>query len=144
MWRQVSTSVFLGFLALSVVTLAALGCDEGGSMSITGMEPVVGHTQGDQPVRIFGSNFRQDIGYTVYFGAKKAGTVTILSEKIILATTPGRNEEGHVDVTIRADDGSAFRMPKGFEFKEMSSSDVVGGLGEAAAAKEEEKGNLPY
>jgi len=118
-------------------------CESQGEMAVLDVDPKVGHTVGDQPVRIIGRNFRQDIGYTVYFGATKAESVTILNPETILVTTPDRTDEGKVDITIRADDGAAFRIKEGFEFKEMSGS-VVGGLGESRDVKKAEKGNLPY
>ena len=118
-------------------------CEKGGEMTVLDIDPKVGHTLGDQPVRIIGANFRQDIGYTVYFGAAKAASVTIQNPETILVTTPNHVAEGKVDVTIRVDDGAAFRIPDGFEFKQMAGS-VVGGLGETGETKKEEKGNLAY
>lgn len=112
-------------------------------MSVKDINPKVGHTQGNQPVTIMGENFRRDIGYAVYFGANKASNITILNPNTLLVTTPGRMETGPVDVLIRTDDGKTFRLPKGFEFKQMSGS-VVGGLGESTKVKKEEKGNLPF
>ena len=50
-------------------------------MVILDVNPRVGATQGEQPVQILGQNFRQDIGYTVYFGTKKAGQVWTDEEK---------------------------------------------------------------
>jgi len=128
------------FLALFALFCA---CESEGEMAVLDVDPKVGHTVGDQPVRIIGQHFRQDIGYTVYFGSAKAGTVTILNPETILVTTPNRTDEGKVDITIRADDGTAFRIKDGFEFKQMSGS-VVGGLGETGEVKKEEKGNLAY
>jgi hypothetical protein len=129
--------------ALLAVLAVFCACESKGEMAILDVDPKVGHTVGDQPVRIVGRHFRQDIGYTVYFGATKAATVTILNPETILVTTPNRVDEGKVDITIRADDGTAFRIKDGFEFKQMSGS-VVGGLGETGEVKKEEKGNLPY
>ena len=144
MTRHASASIFAGFFALLLFSVLVLGCEsEGGEMTILDLDPKIGHTQGDQPVRFIGKNFRQDIGYSVYFGANKAASVTILNPELLLVTTPSRVEPGSVDVTIRADDGTAFRIPAGFEFKEMAGS-VVGGLGETGEVKKEEKGNLPY
>jgi hypothetical protein len=112
-------------------------------MAILDVDPKVGHTQGEQPVKITGRNFRQDIGYTVYFGPRKAGTVTLLDPNTILVTTPTRAQEGPVDITIRIDDGNAFRIKDAFKFEDMGGS-VVEGLGETGPAKEDEKGNLPF
>jgi hypothetical protein len=130
--------------ALSLIgSFAMLGCDSEGPMAITDLNPKVGHLGGDQPIRILGNNFRQDIGYTVYFGTRKAGSVTILDPNTILVTTPSQTAAGPVDVTIRSDDGSAFRIPGGFRFEDMAGS-VVGKLGDATEVKKAEKGNLAY
>ncbi len=132
-------------LLLSVGVLlggVAWGCgDEGGEIAITDVQPRAGATQGDQPVKILGRNFRTDIGYTVYFGNQKAGSVTILDPDTLLVTTPQREETGAVDVTIRADNGPAFRVAEAFRYEDMSGS-VVEGLGGGAAASK--KGNLQY
>jgi len=118
------------------------GCDEGGGeIAITGINPRVGPLQGDLPVKITGRNFRTDIGYAVYFGNNRATSVTILDPETLLVTTPETPEPGDVDITIRADDGPAFRVPAGFRFEDMGGS-VVEGLG--AGAQKAKKGNLAY
>jgi len=122
--------------------LAALSCKGGGDVTILDIDPKVGHTQGDQYVKIVGQNFRQDIGYTVYFGTKKSAQVTIVDPETLLATTPSGAKTGQVDVMIRADDGNAFRIPGGFKFEDMGGS-VVEGLG-TGGVKKEEKGNLKF
>jgi len=48
---------------------------------------------------------------------------------------------GPVDVQITADDGTAFRIPAGFMYEDMSGS-VVEGLGEGAKGKK--GGNLAF
>jgi hypothetical protein len=125
-----------------LAALAALSCKSGGDVTILDIDPKVGHTQGDQYVKIVGQNFRQDIGYTVYFGTKKSAQVTIVDPETLLATTPSGSKVGQVDVMIRADDGNAFRIPGGFKFEDMGGS-VVEGLG-SGGVKKEEKGNLKF
>lgn len=110
-------------------------------MDISDVQPRAGATQGDQPVKISGQNFRTDIGYTVYFGNKKSQSVTILDPETILVTSPQREEPGEVDITIRADNGPAFRIAKAYKYEDMSGS-VVEGLG--AGATGAKKGNLQY
>ncbi len=127
---------------LSSVAMTAAGCGGGGEMAILDVDPKVGHTQGDQYVKIIGQNFRQDIGYTVYFGSKKSAQVTIVDPETLLAVTPTGEKPGSVDILIRADDGNAFRVTQGFKFEDMGGS-VVEGLG-TGAVKKEEKGNLKY
>lgn len=132
-----------GLLRAGVVAglLVVGACDKGGEVAILDLDPKVGATQGDQPVKLVGQNFRQDIGYTVYFGTKKASSLTIFDTETLLVTTPSGVDPGTVDVMVRADDGNAWRLPKAFEFKEMGGS-VVEGMGKAAEAKK--KGNLAF
>jgi hypothetical protein len=121
-------------------TVLAWGCDEGGGMAVTGLNPRAGHVAGDQTVEILGKHFRADIGYTVYFGKAKAKSVTIRSSESIVVKTPS-NDVGAVDVTVRADDGNAFLLKQAFKYEDMGGS-VVEGLGETGKAKD--KGNLQY
>ena len=128
------------FIAAVIAPLA--GCNKVGEVTILDVDPKVGATQGDQYVKILGKNFRQDIGYTVYFGTKKSAQVTIVDPETLLATTPTGAKAGSVDVLIRGDDGNAFRIPQGFKFEEMGGS-VVEGLGSGGVNKKE-KGKLAY
>ncbi len=122
------------WLGLSMILLAA--CDSGGQMTILDVNPRVGSTQGDQVVQILGKNFRQDIGYTIYFGTKKVSTLTIRDPETMELLTPAGVAPGKVDIMIRADNGDAFRIPQVFTFQ------AAGGA--AAGTKKEEKGNLAY
>ncbi len=132
---------FAFFAAIAVVVLSA--CDGNKELSIDNIDPRVGHTQGDQPVRITGKNFRADIGYTVYFGNKKAATVTLLNPKTLLVSSPSREDAGDVDITIRADDGQAFRIDKGFRYENMGGS-VVENLGEPGSRPKAKDSKLAY
>lgn len=127
-------------IAAVIAPLAA--CNKAGDVTILDIDPKVGATQGDQYVKILGKNFRQDIGYTVYFGTKKSAQVTIVDPETLLATTPTGAKVGSVDIMIRGDDGNAFRIPQGFKFEDMGGS-VVEGLG-TGAVKKEERGKLKY
>ena len=129
-------AVMLG-LALPIASLG--GCEDDGKMNVTGINPPAGHIAGDQTVQILGKHFRTDIGYAVYFGNAKASQVSIRSEEMLIVTTP-QHEAGPVDVTVRADDGNAFRMKQAFKYEDMGGS-VVEGLGENAAKK---SGNLAF
>jgi len=130
-------------LGLFAALLLISACESGGEMAILDLEPQVGHTQGDQYVKILGANFRQDIGYTVYFGTKKSKQVTIINPETLLVTTPSRMAAGKVDIMVRADDGNAWKIPQVFEFQDMGGS-IVEGLGEAAEGAKEKKGNLAF
>jgi hypothetical protein len=128
-------------LIAGLVGALLAGC-KSGEMAILDINPRTGHTQGDQPVHIVGKNFRQDIGYTVYFGTKKTTSVTIRDPETIEVLTPTGMPEGKVDIMIRVDDGSAYRVADAFSFKNMGGN-VVQGLG-SPPSKKSEKGNLAY
>jgi hypothetical protein len=124
--------VVLSFLALGASSL--IGCESGGEMMILDLEPKKGHTNGEQPVRIIGKNFRQDIGYTIYFGNKKAPSIALRNPETIDVTTPTGMSPGPVDISVRADDGNAFKIVQAFTFEEMQQ----------AGPSEEKKGNLKF
>jgi hypothetical protein len=132
---------FAGWCLLALLGPLA-GCKSGGDVAILDIDPKVGHTQGDQYVKIVGKNFRQDIGYTVYFGTKKSAQVTIVDPETLLATTPSGTKPGPVDVLIRGDDGNAFRITNSFKFEDMGGS-IVEGLG-TGNVKKQDKGNLAF
>jgi hypothetical protein len=130
-------------IAAAFVCIGTFACDSAGEMAILDVNPRVGATQGDQPVHIIGKHFRQDIGYTVYFGTKKTGSVTIRDPETIEVMTPNGMPEGKVDIMIRADDGNAFRITDAFTFQNMGGTNAVGGGVPGGPAKED-KGNLAY
>lgn len=123
MTRSVAYVVSIAALAGSLA-LAACGGDK--ETVITAIEPQTGPTNSEQPVKIMGQNFRPDIGYTIFFGTKRASTVTILSPETILAVSPRRDEAGPVDITIRADDGNAWRIAEGFRYEEGTQGPAGG------------------
>jgi hypothetical protein len=135
-------TVFLGVVMVAAAALVS-ACDKGGEMAILDVQPRVGAMQGEQPVRILGKNFRQDIGYTIYFGTKKTSAVTIRDPETIDVVTPAAMPEGKVDIMIRADDGNAFRIADAYTFQDIGGN-VIQGLGAPGAPKKEEKGNLAY
>ena len=138
--RSKLASALLLSLALSVGGL--LGCGgEGGEMEILTVDPRNGATQGNQPVKIGGRNFRTDIGYTVFFGTKKSTQVTIIAPETLLVMSPPMDEPGTVDITIRADNGAAFRIADVFEYQEVSGG-IVDRIGSGPA--KQDQGNLAY
>lgn len=121
---------------------AVIGCDSGpGEVKILTMEPRVGPLHGEQPIKIGGKNFRTDIGYAVYFGNQKSPQVTILDPNTLMAVAPSGSEPAEVDVQIRVDDGSAFRIVKGYRYEDQGGS-VVEQLGSGPAKAKE--GALAY
>lgn len=135
-------TVLIGLLSIAASGSIA-ACESGGEMAILDVNPRVGHTQGEQPVRILGKNFRQDIGYTIYFGTKKTSSVTIRDPETMEVVTPSGMPKGPVDIMIRADDGNAFRIVQAFTFEDMGGS-VVEGIGGPATGGKQDKGNLAY
>jgi hypothetical protein len=123
-----------------LVALPLLGCEGSKEMKIKGLNPQAGHIAGDQTVEIVGENFRTDIGYTVYFGDARAKAVTIRSTEALGVTTPA-GVKGPVDVTVRADDGNAYKIKQGFRYEDMGGS-VVEGLG--TTGQSNKKGNLAF
>ncbi len=118
---------------------AGCGASEGDTV-ILNVDPRAGATIGDQPIKILGQHFRNDIGYTVYFGSKRAGNVTILNPETLLAVSPQVDAPGPVDITIRADNGPAWRISKAFKYEDMGGS-VVEGLGEQTGPNSAKKQN---
>lgn len=128
-------TVVLATLASSVLAIGVAsfaGCGGGEQTDIFDINPRAGATQGAQPVKILGQGFQTDIGYTIYFGLKKADNVTILDDHTLVAMTPQTDQTGDVDVMIRADDGPAWRVTKGFRYEDMGGS-VMEGVGQEGA-----------
>ena len=119
-----------------------LGCGGDGEMEVRDLDLKIGAMKGDQLVKIQGQNFRSDIGYTVHFGDKKAQSVTIVDPKTLVVVTPQQLKAGSVDVTVRADNGTAYRIRNGYKYEDMRGS-VMEKLGEGAA-NPKTKGNLAY
>jgi hypothetical protein len=119
---------------LASLFVAACG-EEGGEIAILDIMPREGSVVGDQPVQVKGANFRPDIGYRVYFGNRRATSVTVLDPETLLVVTPERSEEGPVEITILADNGPAFQVSGGFAYRDTSAQ---------AEAAQKTKGNLAY
>ncbi len=128
-----ATLALLGWVGS--VAVGVSGCEgEGGELAVLNLEPRAGASQGEQPVRITGTNFRQDIGYTVYFGPKRALQVTIMDDTTLLVATPP-SDPGAVDVVVASDDGPAFRIVDGFTYNNQGGN-VMEQVGEGAEAEE--------
>lgn len=109
-------------LALATIGLGACGGAEGGELEVTNIQPRAGAVSGEQAVKILGNNFRQDIGYTVYFGSKRSDRATIMDEHTLVVATPTMDEPGTVDVRVAADNGPAYRIAEGFTFEEQGGN----------------------
>lgn len=80
------------------------------------LDPNFGGLQGGKSVRVLGENIRLDIGYSVLFGRQISPQVSIESDEALIAVTPRTMEPGPVDVIVRTDDGSVFRITQGFQY----------------------------
>ena len=132
-------SLVLSSILFSALALTACG-SEGGPIQILNMEPRNGAMQTQTPVKITGHNFRTDIGYTVFFGTQASPQVTIIDPETLVVVAPQVDEEGSVDVTVRADDGQAFRIVSAFEYQDVGGN-VVEQLGGGNMV---ERGSLAY
>lgn len=127
-------------MALVAVVAASLlsGCGDK-EMKVHRLDPAFGGTKGDDDVRIVGQGFRTDIGYSVYFGPRKASSVIVEGDDTLVATTPSFDDPLTVDVRIVADDGKVFLMKNAFRFVDQSGwrpSDALDKVsGEGAAEK---------
>jgi hypothetical protein len=123
------THARLSRLALaSGLVVGALGlssCGESGEptgpMAVWDVQPRAGATAGEQPIQITGANFRQDIGYAVYFGSLRATAVTIMDTSTLLVVTP-QHEAGPVDVVVAAENGPAFRIQQAFTYADQGGN----------------------
>lgn len=130
----------LTLLSLVFATLGLVACGggtEGGELKVTNIRPRAGATAGEQQVDIIGNNFRQDIGYTVYFGKKRSDRATFMDGNTLRVSTPSMEQPGPVDVIVVADDGPAYRIVNGFTFQEQGGNvmqqvgeGIVSGQGE--------------
>lgn len=99
---------------LASLSLPACGGDE--APSVRRVYPNFSSLRGDEDVRIEGAGFRNDIGYTVYFGTQRASSVMVEDEHVLVATTPGVDSAREVDVRIVADNGKTFLLKKAFHY----------------------------
>ncbi len=139
--QTLSAAKLLGVsIALAVVATGAVACggESGGELEVTNVDPRAGATAGEQPVKILGNNFRQDIGYTVYFGNRRSQRATILDEHTLVVSTPTMDEAGPVDIVVAADNGPAFRVRQGFRFEDMGGNvmEQVGNTSTSGAGEE--------
>lgn len=123
----------VGTVALSgalstLLLLVAPSCGDD-KTGVERLRPTAGRLEGDVDVEIVGRNFRQDIGYTVYFGVRRAKQVIIRDETSIIATTPEHRTEEPVDVRIVADDGHSWLIRRGFRYV-SESVNIIEQLGE--------------
>lgn len=130
MRRFTSALIFL----LGAPLLASCEDPATAPLAIYDLTPRGGSIGGEQPIQIRGVGFRNDVGYTVYFGSERATQVTILDATTLLVATPP-HDAGRVDVVIAADNGPAFRVVEGFEFADTSGN-VYEHMGESGSEGE--------
>lgn len=108
-------------LVLASPILASCGDPASEPMAVFDLNPRAGSIAGEQPVQVIGTGFRNDVGYTVYFGSERATSVTIIDPNTLLVVTPA-HDAGRVNVVVAADDGPAYRIVEGFEFADTSGN----------------------
>lgn len=118
--RRLPSLLLASGIAVSALVLGACE-EEGGPMAVYDIQPRAGATSGEQPIQIQGANFRQDIGYAVYFGSLRATAVTILDTSTLLVVTP-QHEAGPVDVVVASEAGPAFRVQQAFTFNDQGGN----------------------
>ena len=123
--RNAVTTRIYTVLFLAMATLYS--CSK--HLSVESIDPKVGPTAVDQQVRIHGENFKRDGAYRVYFGGKRARNLTILSDTELMVTAPRLTDAKSVDVVVRADDGTVFRIKNGYKYVEMAGN-VLEKIGE--------------
>lgn len=119
-------------LLLGVPVLASCEDPADAPLDIYDLNPRGGSISGEQPVQILGTGFRNDVGYTVYFGAERATHVTIVDANTLLVATPA-HDAGRVNVVIASDNGPAYRVVDGFEFVDTSGN-VYEHMGESGGS----------
>ena len=110
-------------LTFTLALLALGGCegDGTGPMDVYNIAPRHGQTAGEQQIMITGANFRQDIGYAVYFGSQRATAVTIMDTSTLIVQTP-QHDQGRVDVVVASEAGPAFRIHDAFNFDDTGGT----------------------
>lgn len=114
----------------------ACGAGTPSELQIYDMQPRAGATAGDQPVQITANRFRRDIGYSVYFGSRRATQSTTMNDTTLVVLAPAAEQAGVVDVTIVADDGPAFRLKRAFHYQDQGGN-VLEQVGKSAAQSDE-------
>ena len=104
-------------------------------MDFERLDPDFGGLQGGKSVRVVGENIRLDIGYSVLFGNAISPRVSIENDTALVAVTPRTATPGRVDVVVRTDDGSVFRINDGFEYVNQGGQ-LLGGSGTPPAEAE--------
>jgi hypothetical protein len=123
------------FLLLAAPVLVSCSDPASEPLAVYDMNPRGGSIAGEQPVQILGTGFRNDVGYTVYFGSERATAAQVVDPHTLLVVTPA-HDAGRVSVVVAADDGPAFRIADGFEFADTSGN-VYEHMGEGGGGGEE-------
>jgi hypothetical protein len=121
-------------LLLAAPVVVSCGDPASEPLAVYDMNPRGGSIAGEQPVQIIGTGFRNDVGYTVYFGSERATATQVVDPNTLLVVTPA-HDAGRVNVVVAADDGPAFRITDGFEFADTSGN-VYEHMGEGGGGEE--------
>lgn len=105
-------------LALPLALSSLSSCNKDGETVFIDIEPRQGVVSSDQQVKIEGRHLRPDLGYTVYFGSKKASQVVVMGAETLVTVAPAREEPGPVDIIVIADNGEGYRLKQAFQYVE--------------------------
>lgn len=110
-------------------------------MALKDLQPRSGAVQAEQAITITG-NFRDDIGYTVYFGPNRASRTSVRDPETLVAVCPAGKQPGPVDIIIMADNGLTYRMAQAYTY-EGGGGNVMEQMGEGPQ-RQTGGGNLAY
>lgn len=96
---------------------------------ITSIDPSSGSVSGGTPVKITGTDFRDDA--LVFIGGKEATKIRVVSSTVIMAITPSHSP-GTKDVTVVNYDGGSFTLENGFTYSTPLSEPVIASVSPAS------------
>lgn len=131
--------LLLGGIGFGVYTYIDSNTEK--DMDIFAVEPRVGPQNSESSVVIHGQGFKDDIGYTVFFGTNRAKAVVIADSQTLMVRAPIADKVGAVDIAVRPDFGDAFLLHGAFTYGEGGTGSAAEGIGEI---QKSEKGNLVY
>jgi hypothetical protein len=105
--------------------LVASACGgESGKLTVTGIEPDRGDTNGETYVRIKGTRFTADgpRSVNVYFGGRSGNVIRFESDTELVVQPPGGKADEVADVLIVFNPGGRLTIPHGYRWFERSQA----------------------
>jgi IPT/TIG domain len=111
-------------LGLALASLA--GCKTDAPLSVTGIEPNQGESNGGTYVRITGNRFTKDGARSakIYFGSRQAGLPRFASDTEMVVEAPGGKLGETVDVLIIFEPGGELKIATGFTYVEHKAPTI--------------------